>query len=76
MIIPYDMINKETLNNLIEDFVSREGTDNGYDQSLNDRVERVINKLKTGDIVVVFDSASETANIISKEDAQQFSDSE
>ena len=76
MIIPWDMIDKDTLRNLIEDFVSRDGTDNGYDQSLDNRVEQVINRLKTGEIVVVFDSASESVNIISKEDAHQYSEAE
>ena len=76
MIIPHDMIDKDTLRNLIEDFVSREGTDNGYDQNLNDRVEQVIRQLKVGDIVVVFDSATETINIISKEEASRFAENE
>ena len=76
MIIPYDMIDKDSLRNLVEDFVSRDGTDNGYDQSLEDRVDQVTRQLKSGEIVVVFDSASESINIISKEEARRFADSE
>lgn len=69
MIVPFEMINDETLRNLIEEFVSRNGTDNGYDQNLEDRVERVMASLKRKELVVVFDHASETANIISREQA-------
>ncbi len=76
MIIPFEMIEKETLQNLIEEFVSRDGTDNGYDQSLNDKVERVYGRLKSGEVVVVFDHTSESVNILSKEDATRFADNE
>ena len=69
MIVPFEMINGATLRNLVEEFVSRDGTDNGYDQSLEDRVERVIRMLKSGEMVVVFDQATETANILAKEQA-------
>ena len=69
MIVPLEMINRETLRNLIEEFVSRDGTDNGFDQNLDDRANQVLASLKKGELVVVFDHASETANIIAKEQA-------
>ena len=69
MIVPFKMINGETLRNLVEEFVSRDGTDNGYDQNLEDRAERVMGMLKSGEMVVVFDQATETANILPKEQA-------
>ena len=75
MIIPFDLIDKDTLNNLVEEFVSRDGTDNGYDQSLDERVEQVIRKLKAGEVVVVFDTASESTNIIRREDAAAYIES-
>ena len=69
MIVPFELINPEALHNLVEEFVSREGTDNGYDQSLKDKVQQVLAGLKAGELVVVFDSATETTNIIPKESA-------
>lgn len=69
MIVPFEMINRETLHNLVEEFVSRDGTDNGYDQSLDDRVEQVVRMLKGGELVVVFDPMTETANILPKDQA-------
>ncbi|OED43110.1 hypothetical protein ACH42_11095 [Endozoicomonas sp. (ex Bugula neritina AB1)] len=69
MIIPFTMIDEDTLLNLIEEFVSRDGTDNGYDKSLNDKVSLILSKLRSGEIVVAYDSASESVNIVSREDA-------
>ena len=69
MIIPFDMIQPDTLRNLIEDYVSREGTDNGYDVSLESKVNQIFLKLQAGDVVVVYDSASESTNIVKKDAA-------
>jgi uncharacterized protein YheU (UPF0270 family) len=70
MIIPFDQLSKETLNNVIEEFVTREGTDYGeMEISLSQKCLQVFAQLKTGDIVLVFDQATETINLIPKEDA-------
>ena len=71
MIIPWEMLEPDTLTNLIEEFVSRDGTDNGYDETLNNKVKRVKSALKSGDMVIVFDQESETANLISRDQAHQ-----
>ncbi|WP_422460029.1 YheU family protein [Endozoicomonas sp. ALB115] len=71
MIIPHDMIEPETLKSLIEEFVSREGTDNGYDDALAKRVAQVLSRLKSGDMVIVFDQESQTPNILHKDVARQ-----
>lgn len=71
MIIPYKMLDEDTLQNLVEEFVSRDGTDNGYDDTLSGKVAQVLRGLKSGEMVVVFDHESQTANILSKEAAQR-----
>lgn len=71
MIIPYEMIEPEALNRLIEEFVSREGTDNGYEEALSMRVAQVLFRLKSGDMVIVFDQESQTPNILHKDVATQ-----
>jgi len=65
MIIPFNLINNETLKSMIEECVSREGTDNGYTLSLDSKVNGVISHLKTGALVIVYDAISQTHNIIS-----------
>ncbi|KIH77317.1 hypothetical protein SAMN05660860_02078 [Geoalkalibacter ferrihydriticus] len=63
--VPYAKINPETLRNLIQEFVSRDGADWGdAGCSLEDKVDEVLRQLKTGKARVVFDLKTETANII------------
>ncbi|PJE80795.1 hypothetical protein CI610_00220 [invertebrate metagenome] len=71
MIIPWDMLEPDTLKQLIEEFVSRDGTDNGYDESMESKVEKISHQLKTGDLIVVFDPIMDSSNIISKQQAEE-----
>ncbi|MGC4011097.1 MAG: YheU family protein [Pseudomonas sp.] len=66
MLIPYDLIEADTLNNLLEDFVTREGTDNGDDTPLDVRVERARHALKRGEAVIVFDPESQQCQLMLK----------
>ena len=67
MIIPLEQINSDTLGSLIEAFITREGTDYGVNEiSLEEKVRQIKSQLRVGDIVVVYDVASESANIMSK----------
>ena len=77
MIIPHDRLSQEALLGLIEEFVTRDGTDTGYtDGSLEESVEMVKRQLKRGDAVIVYDEATWTANIVPKEDARSISQEE
>ncbi|MCJ1887838.1 YheU family protein [Pseudomonas sp. QE6] len=66
MLIPFDLIEADTLNNLLEDFVTREGTDNGDDTPLDVRVERARHALKRGEAVIVFDPESQQCQLMLK----------
>ncbi|WP_193452132.1 YheU family protein [Pseudomonas nitroreducens] len=66
MLIPYDLIEADTLNNLLEDFVTREGTDNGDDTPLDVRLERARHALKRGEAVIVFDPESQQCQLMLK----------
>lgn len=68
MIIPPDLLEAETLNRLIEDFVTRDGTDNGDDTPLERRVLRVRSALDKGVAVIVFDPLSEQCRLMLKHD--------
>ncbi len=69
MIIPWQHIEQDTLTNLVSEFVSRDGTDNGFDLSLEKRVEQVFRQLKSGEAVITFDAETDSVNIIPKADA-------
>ncbi|MAD76531.1 MAG: hypothetical protein CML20_17375 [Rheinheimera sp.] len=70
MIIPYTDIDQDTLNNLIEYYVLREGTDYGeHEISLAEKVAAVKRQLKNAEVVIVYSELHETVNLMSK---QQF----
>ncbi|MBS0056696.1 YheU family protein [Yersinia sp. Marseille-Q3913] len=65
MIIPWQQIDGETLDNLLEAFVLREGTDYGeHERSLAQKVEDVRRQLVSGDAVLVWSELHETINIM------------
>lgn len=67
MIIPFEQINPDTLAALIESFIMREGTDYGSQEvALDKKVEQVNTQLRLGSALIVYDAASETVNIMTK----------
>ena len=67
--IPYDQLNSETLNGVIEEFVTRNGTDYGeIEVSLETKILQVLGQLKSGKAIIVFDQESETCNILRSSD--------
>jgi uncharacterized protein YheU (UPF0270 family) len=67
--IPYDQLNSETLNGVIEEFVTRDGTDYGeIEVSLDTKISQVLGQLKSGKVVIVFDQRTETCNILKSDD--------
>ncbi|AFM61912.1 YheU family protein [Enterobacter cloacae] len=65
MIIPWQDLAPDTLDNLIESFVLREGTDYGeHERSLEQKVNDVKRQLKSGDVVLVWSELHETVNIM------------
>lgn len=71
MIIPYEQLSSDALQGLIEEFITREGTDYGMEEvSLSTKVEQVKRQLKHRDIVVVFDITTESVSILSRRDAE------
>lgn len=67
MEIPHDRLKPETLRAVIEEFVTREGTDYGETAfTLEDKVAHVMGQLKHRKAVIVLDEASETCHIVLK----------
>ncbi|MBV4368311.1 YheU family protein [Erwinia sp. BNK-24-b] len=65
MIIPWKELDPETLANLIEAFVLREGTDYGeQERSLEQKVQDVKRQLTSGEAVLVWSELHETVNIM------------
>lgn len=71
MIIPVDALEPDTLYSLAEAFVLREGTDYGEQEvELDVKVQQVLEKLKSGDAVVVYSELHESVDIKRKEGIQ------
>ena len=66
MLIPYDQLEADTLTRLIEDVVSREGTDNGDDTPQETRTLRVRQALGKGQAVIFFDLESQQCLLLPK----------
>ena len=64
MIIPWQQLEQDTLQNLIVEFVTRNGTDNGDDTELAVRISQVLEQLRRNEALVVWDEYSESANIV------------
>lgn len=66
MRIPHTSLSKTTLQALIEEFVTRDGTDYGdVEVPLQRRVEMVMALLQARTAVIVYDEDSETCSITS-----------
>lgn len=74
MLIPPDQLSQESLIGLIEEFVTREGTDYGHvDYNLSVKVDQIKAQLERGDIVIIFDSMTESVNLMTKQQYQEWS---
>ena len=63
--IPYDQINADTLQRMIQEFVTRDGADwADAGCTLEDKVDQVLQQLKNKKVKVVFDQMSQTANFV------------
>lgn len=64
MQIPFTELSAETLEAVIEEFVTREGTEYGeHEVSLATKIEQVKAQLRRGEVVITFDPDSETCSL-------------
>lgn len=64
MIVPWQYIASDTLDNLIREFVLREGTDYGESEiSLQDKIDQIIAQLRSGQAMIVYSELHETIDI-------------
>jgi uncharacterized protein YheU (UPF0270 family) len=68
MIIPWQEVDTETLNNLLESVVLREGTDYGsQEMSFDAKVEQLRKQVKSGEAVIVFSELHESVDVVPKD---------
>jgi uncharacterized protein YheU (UPF0270 family) len=63
--VPYTQLSPDVLRRLVEEFVTRNGTDYGaVERSVDDKVAAVLRQLERGEALVVFDGDTESVNIV------------
>lgn len=69
MIIPHRQIDPEALQNLLEEYATRDGTDYGEREvSLEDKVASLRRQLEKKTVVIWFEPGEESVNLILSED--------
>lgn len=69
VVVPHRQLSEKALQGLLEEFVSRDGTDSGYTKlSLQQRVDQVRRQLDRGEAVVVYNPVTQSANIMQRSD--------
>lgn len=72
MIIPPQSLSEEILDGILEEFISREGTDYGdYEWSLAEKLEQLKPQVFKGEVLVIFNEDEESVNLVRKEDYQE-----
>jgi len=64
MIIPHRELSAEALAGVIEEYVSRDGTELG---EVADKSQAVVRLLERGDLLLVYDPDTESCNLITRE---------
>ena len=65
---PHEALSRDTLEAMLLDFVTRDGTDYGLTEAATPtKIEEVLSKISRGEAHIVFDPDSETFTILSKE---------
>jgi uncharacterized protein YheU (UPF0270 family) len=67
-----DQLSPDTLRGLVEEFVTRDGTDYGaVERGAEEKIAQVLAQLAAGAARIVFDPETETANIVDARDLAQ-----
>lgn len=70
--VPWAELAPATLDALIEEFVTREGTEYGLSEvPLARKVMQVREQLRRGEVSIVFDEMSETVNLLTRSDLRE-----
>lgn len=70
MRIPHTALSPAALRGVVEEMVTREGTDYGVEVPLEEKVRQVMAQLEAGEAVVVFDPEAESCTILTADEAR------
>lgn len=65
MIIPYTALSEEALQALLEDFVTRDGTDYGWQEmSMQEKANHLFELLRKGELLISYDEETESCGLV------------
>ena len=68
LLIPHEQLSTDALQGLVEEFVTRDGTDYGAQEAtLDAKIRQVGQQLQRGEVVIVFDEDTETTSVVTRE---------
>lgn len=63
--MPASALSADALRGLVEEFVTRDGTDYGVrERTLDEKVRDVLRQIERGEVKIMFDPASRSANLV------------
>jgi uncharacterized protein YheU (UPF0270 family) len=69
VVIPHRTLSESALRAVIEEFVTREGTDYGlYEHTLAQKHDAIARKLEAGEVFIVFDGTTESVSVLTREE--------
>ncbi|MFA0811774.1 YheU family protein [Microbulbifer epialgicus] len=69
MIIPFEQLDASTLQNLLEEYATREGTEYGEcEVELSEKVTSLRRQLQSGEVVIWFEPGEESVNLVLAQD--------
>ena len=69
LIIPFSELSEDALQTLIEDFVTRDGTDYGWDEmTTQQKAEHLLALLKKGELLISYNEESQSCGLLTKEE--------
>ena len=70
--VPHSALSPAALEGLVEEFITREGTDYGqHEYSLEHKREGVMRQLTRGSVLIVFDLQAEATTLVTREELAQ-----
>ncbi len=65
MRIPPDQLSAQALDGIIEEFITREGTDYGVREvSLEEKIRQIKAQIDRGEVIILYDSDSQSCNLV------------
>lgn len=71
MIIPPEALSIEALDNLMQEFITRDGTDYGdIELTVEQKLASLKPQILAREVLIIYDEASESVNLVAKHDYQ------